>query len=338
MNRKTKALLLVALVCAAAAVMAIAVCSPNLIAPAMATARTAQDNEQRMKGMTAQARLPPTPPGAAAATPTTVPSAAELTATPTAAASSPSTTSPMGVTTATLASAPTVMPLSDHGALLFSDEFNGTSVDTTKWVHIKNSDITGHAASWNPAACAVSGGSLHVTAQFIGGKLSSCGLWTQGIHEIPPYGYWEMRARIPANSGTWPAFWSLAYNRKADPSLEVWEIDTMEAIDHAPADQQAISWNLHIRTASGGDDNRGYSALGAEMYSGYHTYATSWSPGLLVWYVDGVERFRVADRNVPSMSQIAIVQMALGSLSGPLDTSQLPLTMDVDWIRIYANP
>jgi hypothetical protein len=30
--------------------------------------------------------------------------------------------------------------------------------------------------------------------------------------------------------------------------------------------------------------------------------------------------------------------MATGGYQNPLDRAQLPLTMDVDWIRIYANP
>jgi beta-glucanase (GH16 family) len=264
-------------------------------------------------------------------------------ATPTSILATPSATPPATPTAASTGSSPPegvtiTTPDSLHGALLFADDFNGTAVDTAKWAFIHDSDITGHAASWNDAACTVSGGSLHITAQVIDGVVSSCALWTQGKEAIPPYGYWEVRARIPAASGTWPAFWSLAYDRMADPSLEGWEIDTMEAIDHAPADQRAISWNLHIPTASGGDDDREQIGLGAEMYGGYHTYATSWSPGLLVWYVDGVERFRVADSKVPSMSQVAIIQMALGGMSGWLDTSQLPQTMDVDYIYIYAGP
>jgi beta-glucanase (GH16 family) len=229
-----------------------------------------------------------------------------------------------------------------HGALLFDDEFNGTAVDTSKWqVFQDNDQLGGYENTWDATSVTESGGALHLTAKMLGDVEVSGGMWTQGKVAIQPYGYWEMRARIPAASGTWPAFWAIPYDLNdgaGDDALSVYEIDTMEAIDHCVADRQAISWNVHLRRPDGTDNNPGNASLGTEMYSGYHIYATQWSPGLIVWYVDGVEQFRVADANIPTTRMTAIVQMATGGYQNPLDRAQLPQTMDVDWIRIYANP
>jgi beta-glucanase (GH16 family) len=222
--------------------------------------------------------------------------------------------------------------------LIFSDEFDGTAVDKSKWqVFHGDAQLGGYENTWDASCVTVSGGALHLTAKVIDGVEVSGGMWTQGKVAIPPYGYWEMRARIPATRGTWPAFWAIPYDLQTDPSLSVYEIDTMEAIDHVPARGQAISWNVHMRRPDGSDDNPGHSAFGTEMYGDYHTYASRWSPGLIIWYVDDVEWFRVSNPNIPTMRMTAIVQMATGGPQNPLDRTQLPQTMDVDYIRIYAG-
>ena len=147
--------------------------------------------------------------------------------------------------------------------MIFSDEFNGTAVDTKKWqVFQGNAQLGGYENTWDASSVTESGGALHLTAKMLGGVEVSGGMWTQGKEAIQPYGYWEMRARIPAASGTWPAFWAIPYDLNAanDNSLSVYEIDTMEAIDHRVADSRTVSWHVHLRRPDGTDDARGRGA------------------------------------------------------------------------------
>ena len=78
--------------------------------------------------------------------------------------------------------------------------------------------------------------------------------------------------------------------------------------------------------------------IGADL-SNWHTYAIDWSPGKIIWYLDGKETFRVAGPQVPSKSMYVIANLAVGgSWAGPPDVSTpLPGQMMLDYVRIYQR-
>ncbi|MEV7024261.1 glycoside hydrolase family 16 protein [Kitasatospora sp. NPDC093558] len=112
--------------------------------------------------------------------------------------------------------------------LKFADEFDGTSLDRTKWSY-----QSGAEADWStaplgtgnpdnqqlefdqPANCTVSGGMLDITAKpdditSSGGKhyaWSSCMINTSPSYAFR-HGYTEIRAKLPAPKGFWSALWT----------------------------------------------------------------------------------------------------------------------------------
>jgi len=54
------------------------------------------------------------------------------------------------------------------------------------------------------------------------------------------------------------------------------------------------------------------SYQGPDYSAGYHTFGVDWRPGLLMWYVDGVERYRVSNQNVPSGPMYILANLAVG--------------------------
>ena len=92
------------------------------------------------------------------------------------------------------------------------------------------------------------------------------------------YGFFEMRAQLPAGQGTWPAFWLLPENGSWPP-----EIDAMEMLGNNPT---VYYTSVHSGTASN-EVNAGQADTVANTSTGYHTYGVDWEPDHLTYYFDG---------------------------------------------------
>ncbi len=134
---------------------------------------------------------------------------------------------PATTTTAVSSPAPT-------GPVTWSDEFDGSTLDTDAWTPYYNTygDGNNEMACLTPNNVAVSGGTLKITARreaitCPGGSVRQFTSGFIGTREtgtyFPRYGHFEMRARIPHGFGLWPAFW-LRHRTGAGTA----EVDIME--------------------------------------------------------------------------------------------------------------
>jgi hypothetical protein len=138
------------------------------------------------------------------------------------------------------------------------------------------------------------------------------------------FGYYEARIKFPQMQGTWGAFW-LMYNTTGGYSLDGTngtEIDIIESIDnHRTLSQgnynHAIHWNGYgTGTRSVGSGNpaaafpagsgvtRGRNAeTGVNIYDGnFHIFALKWTPNEYIFYVNGIENWRLTAGNTPTAS------------------------------------
>jgi beta-glucanase (GH16 family) len=147
------------------------------------------------------------------------------------------------------------------------------------------------------------------------------------------YGYFEMRAQLPAGKGLWPAFWMLS-NNPVDPNAPQ-EIDIMEMIGNYPNN---LSTTVH-GTASAGTNGIGSDINVADMTTGFHTYGMLWSPTTISFYFDGQQVWSVATPSDMHNSMYLIANLAVGGdwPGSPDSSTHFPADMKIDYIRAYAT-
>src|ERR1700744_2295031 len=96
--------------------------------------------------------------------------------------------------------------------LVWSDEFNGTSVDGTKWnIDVGNPGVNNEKEYYQASNITETGGNLVITArqQSVGGQpYTSARINTSGKVSVQ-YGRVEASIELPSGQGLWPAFWML---------------------------------------------------------------------------------------------------------------------------------
>ncbi len=182
-----------------------------------------------------------------------------------------------------------------------------------------------HPGGWPcPAACVYSSA-----------RLTTNGTFAQR------YGRFEVRMQIPKGQGIWPAFWLLGddFDEVGWPASG--EIDVMENVGKQP---NTVWATVHGPGYSGKEGLTEDRKIARPLGDDFHTYAVEWSPGLLVFLLDGQEYHRVVpadvggDRWVFEKPFHLLLNVAVGGeWPGPPDAStRFPQSLVVDWVRVYA--
>jgi beta-glucanase (GH16 family) len=240
--------------------------------------------------------------------------------------------------------------------LVWSDEFDGVSVDPAKWsfqIGDGCPDLCGWGNNelqyYRAENATVSGGQLFITAReesFGGSDYTSARLRTVGLGDWK-YGRFEMRARMPVGQGLWSAFWMLSTDWMYGGWASSGEIDIMEYLGHRT---NHVTGTIHY----GGDwpDNvywsKGFTLPTGSFADSMHELALEWGPHEIRWYVDG-EQYACQSHwssaggvyPAPFDEQFhLLLNMAVGgNLPGPPDeTTPFPQDLVVDYVRVYQRP
>jgi beta-glucanase (GH16 family) len=245
--------------------------------------------------------------------------------------------------------------------VIFHDDFDGQSLDTSKWVTCywwkdhwwKDDGCTNEANDelqwYQQDDVLVYDGTLKLRAQRRTTHTDTFGKtyqYTSGIinsgrigedTSIPAkfvfqYGYAEIRAKIPKGQGLWPGFWLLPANHDSKP-----EIDVMEILGHEP---RITRMSLHYRNIDGSDGKAWEEWKGQDFSADWHTFAVDWQPEAIIWYVDGIERWRYTDRSrIPRSPMYLLVNLAVGGeWPGPPDASTpFPSYYQIDYIQVRVR-
>lgn len=240
--------------------------------------------------------------------------------------------------------------------LVWSDEFDGTSIDTANWNH----EIGGHGWGNNELQyytdrtenSYVSGGNLVIVAreESYGGNSYTSARMTTQAKKYWTYGKMEARIKLPYGQGMWPAFWMMPENFWISGWPECGEIDIMEAIN-------TMDWaksSLHYGRSDpcGIHDSWGtpnYNHPGGGNFShDFHVYSMEWEPSIFKFFVDGVqigsrESWWSDEGPYPAPFNkpfFFILNIAVGGNwpGSPDGSTVFPQQMLVDWVRVYQKP
>jgi beta-glucanase (GH16 family) len=231
--------------------------------------------------------------------------------------------------------------------LVWSDEFEGTALDSTKWSVDTGNDFGTGQQDYDTARTqniTVTNGQLALTAlsesyegaSYTSGRIESSGKFQQA------YGRFEASIQLPQGQGMWPAFWLLGDDFATDGWPQCGEIDIMES---RGSDPNAVVGSLH---GPGGDNLSSGFALpgGASFAAGFHQFAVEWEPGVVRWYVDNqLYDTQSADTLPDSQPWVfdhpffIIVDLAVGGqFGGNVNSSTMfPQAMLVDYVHVYAR-
>jgi beta-glucanase (GH16 family) len=174
--------------------------------------------------------------------------------------------------------------------IVWSDEFNGTSVNTNIWTNDLgnggsnpgwgNNELEWYTSLTNNEY--VSNGYLHIVAQrqsTNGFNYTSARMKSQGLFSFT-YGRAEWRAQLPKGIGCWPALWMLGTNISSIGWPGCGEIDVVE---NNGSNAFFVQGSLH----SGSDETGVYNFFGGASATNFHTYTLDWSSNAILYYVDG---------------------------------------------------
>jgi beta-glucanase (GH16 family) len=268
--------------------------------------------------------------------------------------------------------------------LVFEDEFDGDSLDTSKW-NIDTGDGCPDLCGWgnnekqvySEDNITVSGGVLTIQGrQEADGTYTSARINSKGKFDFQ-YGKVEVKARLPAGQGTWPAIWML----HSDPTIYgPWplsgEIDIMEAfnlgVDGNTAIRSSTHYGLPTQPPEGTTAAYGPAGFSPDMNS--YVYTLEWERDKIRFYVDGehwqsqkgsewyvyypaadaslfetdlydeYSPYQLGGRDSP-FDQLfhLVINLAIGGNPvGDPDPNVFPQNLEVDYVRVYecanANP
>jgi beta-glucanase (GH16 family) len=158
------------------------------------------------------------------------------------------------------------------------------------------------------------------------------------------YGRVEVRAKLPAGRGVWPAIWMLGSNLREVGWPRCGEIDIMEFVGHEPgvihANIHTAQYN-HIRKNGKGSEIKIPDASEA-----FHVYALEWDKDHLDFFVDDHKYFTYQNEGSGveawpyDKEQYLILNLAIGGEWGGakgIDESLFPQRYYIDYVRVYQK-
>lgn len=157
------------------------------------------------------------------------------------------------------------------------------------------------------------------------------------------YGRIEVRAKLPAGRGTWPAIWTLGADRGSGwPACG--EIDIMEHVGFEPG---KIHANVHTQKYNHVKKNGKGSQLSVpDATNAFHLYALEWSPDRLDFFIDDHKYFTYENEKSGSDAwpfdkpEYLILNLAIGGEWGGakgIDEAIFPQKYYVDFVRVYQR-
>ncbi len=231
----------------------------------------------------------------------------------------------------------------DDYSLVWADEFDTNGApDPANWTY----DLGTGTSGWgnqelqnytdNAENVIIEDGFLKITAKATGnGGYTSARIKSEGLQEFT-YGKVEIRAKLPASEGTWPALWMLGANNATVGWPACGEMDIMEQVGW---DKSRTLGTFHwFDNGTNANASYGESLDVADTATEFHVYSIEWNEASIKISVDDVSVVTLTNNpDFPFNADFFfIMNVAMGgTLGGDIDPAFTEDTMEVDYIRVY---
>lgn len=233
--------------------------------------------------------------------------------------------------------------------LVWSDEFNGNSLNTNDW----NYEIGNGSGGWgnneleyytnSTKNAFVSNGNLIIEArkEAVGSFNYSSARLTTANKKFFTYGRIDIRAKLPKTKGIWPALWMLGSNIGTVGWPASGEIDIMELLGQEPSKAYGT---LHYGTsaATHGSKGNSYTLNGSTFYDQFHVFSMDWAQDQIKLYIDNNLYLTVTKTDIGNPYPFNapfffIFNVAVGGNwpGNPDGTTTFPQRMIVDYVRVF---
>ena len=257
----------------------------------------------------------------------------------------------------------------DGYTLVWNDEFDGdygyapnengvpqTELNPNDWTHevqkkgwVNNElqNYVNHKSPGGDLVTEIKNGTLRIHCFKENGNIYSGRVYAH-VNQGWQYGYFEASIKLPKGKGTWPAFWMMPVGNdwNTNPWPMCGEIDIMEEVGVVPNE---VSSSIHTQDYNHTKNTQKTHAMKiADAEGAFHTYALLWTADEIITYVDGKEQLHVTKAALGSghnqwpfhYAFYPIFNLAWGGDWGGMqgvDESALPITMEVDYIRVFQK-
>lgn len=150
------------------------------------------------------------------------------------------------------------------------------------------------------------------------------------------YGTVEFKARFGGgdHTGAWPIVWMEdATCQASDPTgtddrCNGQEIDIAEILH---GDFSAVNEQIHVDNNGHNDGCTGHTS---DVSKNFHVYDLVWSPGSLIFKIDGATTCEIHQRYVPNGPMYIKIDNFAGDFGGPINDDTLPWTTLIDYVKV----
>lgn len=230
--------------------------------------------------------------------------------------------------------------------IIFEDNFNATgNFDNSKWSHSSRINVawakyltsTSDYASLDGSNLVLKMDNKVISSDPI--PYHAGGIETNGKFTFM-YGKVEVRAKFTQGAGSWPAIWMMPATPNAYGGWpNSGEIDIMEHVNNESVIHQTIH-NGAVTNSNGASSATKTSSYNA---SDFNTYGIIWAENKIEFYLNGLLRYVYYKPANATSAQwpfdkpfyLILNQSGGAGWPGPINDSNLPFQMQVDWVRIY---
>jgi beta-glucanase (GH16 family) len=242
-------------------------------------------------------------------------------------------------------------PVDGQWTQTFDEEFNGDSIDATKWniyaenywdqrSHFsKDNVIVGHGVAtlrYEKKTGHQGDDPTQKQTDYATGYLGTFGKWTQR------YGYWEARMKVPQVPGLWPAFWLMPDRGEGAADRETtedggMEFDIMEFLSGWGPGR----YNIAMHWDGYGDKTKTTAmpfTYGTPDKDGFITAGLLWTPGSAIYYCNGREVLDFESPRVSNVPSYILFDFVSGGWENPpIDDTKLPDDFVIDYVRVWQR-